>query len=438
MSSSIAQERYIFLDVMGAGTYGDVYRARYISTGHTVAIKVVPKSTLHSPEACHLLQTEIEIYKSLDHPLIAQFFDAFEDDKFFYISQECAEGGSFLNYVNRTHGLQEDKVRFYFIQLLSVVDYLHNEKNVVHRDLKMENLLLDCHNNIRLIDFGLSAILGENETLNEPCGTPAYVAPEVILRKSYGKQIDIWGLGILLYAMANGKLPFYNEDVNALVRNIVFDEPKINGKVSPLLQDLLNRMLCKNPAMRITLEEIKQHPWVLEGNNFAGIRDDRLSVNGGFLDREVMQWMQEHGYEISSLPSDLENGLCNQTTVVYTMLKKQSITDELFIVQNPDLVSDLPVAQSQQQIPFQLSSNEAFMPKLLPLRSHQKRSNSFNSKKPIHLKRGLRRMNPTKTAETGIFSRINITPSQIQSKTLNPMLYGSIILESIPILEVDF
>lgn len=328
---------YFFLDQIGTGTFGNVWRVRHRVTNQIVAVKVVPKD---DPSVIESVHKEISIYSRMDHPLIAHFYDTFETSDKIYIVQECAEGGSFLHFVNRNHGLSEPQCRFYFMQLLTVVEYLHTSMHVIHRDLKMENLLLDAHNNLRLIDFGLSEVMEtDDQILFEPCGTPAYAAPEVILRTGYGYSIDIWGLGVLLYAMAAGRLPYYSDDVGRLVHMIVYDELTFPNDISPQLRDLIDRLMKKDPNERITLAEIRKHEWLADATNTRDI--ESLKV-GGIVDRDVTKGMQELGLDVMSLASDMQGSTVNATTAIYKMMKKRRITEELNVRQQP--IGEIPVS----------------------------------------------------------------------------------------------
>lgn len=407
-------EDYFFLDRIGTGTFGSVYRVRHHVTNQIVAIKVISKE---DPEILSAVENEVAIYSKMDHPLIAQFYDEFETDEHIFIVQECAAGGSFLNFVNRTHGLSESQSRFYFMQLLSVVEYLHTTMHVVHRDFKMENLLLDSHNNLRLIDFGLSErITPEQQTLTTPCGTPAYAAPEVIQRKPYGYQIDIWGLGVLLYAMSVGRLPFYNEDVTRLVTMIVYDELTFPDSISPLLRDLIQKLMKKDPAERIKLREIREHEWLREAPNTKHL--DSLKVTG-IVDRDLMKVMQqEMQLDVTSLPDDMEAKKINQTTAVYKILKKRKITEELNAIQRPD--DGIPAVLSVGTMPRLFSSSDVTITKPVTDRRVKGRPNSETGKRGAMNPRG--NDNVMQTVRV-----LSVNKVEISEKKALPIIYATAI-----------
>lgn len=408
-------EDYFFLDRIGTGTFGSVFRARHYVTNQIVAIKIISKE---DPEILAAVRNEVDIYSKMDHPLIAQFYNEFETDENIFIVQECAAGGSFLNFVNRTHGLSETQSRFYFMQLLSVVEYLHTTMHVVHRDFKMENLLLDSHNNLRLIDFGLSEKLThDNQELRDPCGTPAYAAPEVIQRKPYGYQIDIWGLGVLLYAMSVGRLPFYNEDITTLVKMIVYDELTFPDRISPLLRDLIQKLMKKNPAERIKLSEIREHEWLRDAKCKRDL--DSLKVTG-IVDRDLMKIMQqEMQLDVTSLPDDIEANRINQATAVYKILKKKRITEDLNYLQRPE--KDIPALLSMGSgVPRLFSSSDVTITKPVA-RKVKGRPNSQTGRCVTSNPRGIDNVIQT----VRVLSVLN---TEIPEKKALPIVYATAVL----------
>jgi serine/threonine protein kinase len=173
---------------------------------------VVLRSSLDCEEALTRFAREISLLKAMNHPFVAELFEIIEDAGSFYLVMELLEHGNMLEYVNGHGRLNEDQARRYFCEIISALDYLHNWRFVAHRDLKAENILLDRHNNVRLIDFSLSKQFSKAApTLVTACGSPAYAAPEMIQGHSYTKAADIWSAGVCLFAMVAGHLPFeYN------------------------------------------------------------------------------------------------------------------------------------------------------------------------------------------------------------------------------------
>lgn len=258
---------YEFTDLLlGKGAFAIVKSAVHIPTKETVAIKIIPKSSIRAnPQLIMQLNREVQALTQCDHPFIVKFFDFFEDKHFFYIVQEYVNHGTLLESVNARGHLTEKQCRKYFCQILSAICYLH-DKNILHRDLKAENILLDSGDNIRLVDFGLCKIFEQNEDkyTSTLCGSFTYAAPEVIQGKKYSLPADVWALGVLLYAISNCQLPWEDENNKKLCQKIIYTEPNYPSSFSPSLIDLLSKMLKKNPEERITIKEIQCHPWVAQ------------------------------------------------------------------------------------------------------------------------------------------------------------------------------
>ena len=267
---------YKLTQFIGSGSFATVWLGEHNITGSKVAVKVICKSNINSAQNINRFKREINLLKQIDHPFIVQLFDVIEDDEAFYLITEYVEKGSLFSKINNEGILSEDVARRYFCQLLSALNYLHNEKFIAHRDLKPENILIDKHDNIRLIDFGLSNNFSTTSpNLNTSCGSPAYAAPEMIQGKSYNKSADIWSAGIILYAMTAGKLPFDDPDVQVLLQKVVYTNQIYPLIMSRSLIDLLERVLTKDPMNRLTITQIANHPWISQ-SEFSSIIENKF------------------------------------------------------------------------------------------------------------------------------------------------------------------
>lgn len=247
---------------IGSGYFSKVYKGIYTKTEEPVAIKVILKDSFTDPKAFINFQREVNLLKQCNHPFISQFFTLLEDEKRFYIVMEYCENGSLFDYIQERGKAIEPIAMRYFAEIFATIEYLHKNKRIVHRDLKAENIMFDKYYNVRIIDFGLSNVLSElNPTLYTVCGSPAYVPPEMIRGSSYNSSADIWCLGVILYLMTHGHLPFQGDDKNIMLKNICEKPVEINSGISLHLKDLILQLLEKNPSKRITLENIKKHPW---------------------------------------------------------------------------------------------------------------------------------------------------------------------------------
>ncbi|EAX97796.1 AGC family protein kinase [Trichomonas vaginalis G3] len=255
---------YILRQRIGEGAFSSVWLADCKDVSIPAAVKIISKSTLDQPDVFTRFQREISLLQQCSHPFITHFYELYEDTNRYYVFMEYAENGDFESFLQTRGRLPENMSRFFFAQLITALDYLHNTCRIAHRDLKPQNILLDRYNNIRITDFGLSKAFNDVvPNLTSNCGSPAYAAPEVIIGKPYNKAADVWSLGVILYQMATGHLPFQSPDVKTVLMKIVSFDPPYPPTMSSQLIDLLRRMLCRNPSKRITIKEIMEHPWVV-------------------------------------------------------------------------------------------------------------------------------------------------------------------------------
>lgn len=254
-------KNYQLLEEIGVGAFSHVFKAVNLSTNEFVAIKRITK-TLNRRAELLSVNREIGVMKAANHPMICKLYDCIEDEQHIYIVMELAAGKTLLKYINSRGRLKEEETKKLFAQLLDIVDYLHT-LNIVHRDLKVENVMIDENGNMKLIDFGFSCMISDEDPLMDTwCGTRQYVAPEMLHQKSYSKAVDIWSMGVILFGMFAGRLPFQSQDANVLATDIMENEPRYPRDITPGLLDLLQKMLTKDPDMRITIKEISEHPWV--------------------------------------------------------------------------------------------------------------------------------------------------------------------------------
>jgi serine/threonine protein kinase len=200
--------------------------------------------------------------EQISHPRIARLYEAVETPKRMHLIMECLDGGNLCSYVKSKKRLSEDESKRIFFQLIQSVDYLH-QHCIIHRDIKLENVLFDKNKDIKLIDFGFSTVSADGKKLKVFCGTPSYMAPEIVRRTEYeGKPVDIWGLGILLYALLCGCFPFRAKTYPDLYRRIARGSFTIPDELSSPVRDLLRQLLTVDAYTRITSTAILRHPWL--------------------------------------------------------------------------------------------------------------------------------------------------------------------------------
>jgi hypothetical protein len=324
------------MECIGCGAFAQVLRAKHIPTGVPVACKAIPKENIVDDAEFALLQREVSVMRVLDHPFCSPLYEVFEDAKYFFISMELLINGSLLDYINKTNGLSESEACRLFCQLVSVVEYLHLELRIAHRDLKPENILLDANQNIRVIDFGFSRAFAPNDPLlGTLCGSPAYMAPEVMQGLPYTSAADLWSMGILLFAMLTGSLPFgaWDESPANLVRIVLSSEPRMPSGASPDLQNLIARLLTKDPRVRISLKELRHHPWIAESEHGWVFKGDFLGkfrfAAPGELDPIIEVEMRHLSYDTTGLVAELKAGRFSERVAVYKMLRRAKMVDEI-------------------------------------------------------------------------------------------------------------
>jgi len=258
---------YNIKQIIGRGTFSIVKLGEHKLTKEKVAIKIMQKNKILNQEDLIRIEREIQMLKCLNHVNVIKIYNILEDSKRFYIIMEYCENGELFNRIVDKKRLSEDESAIFYYQLINGLEYIH-KNNIVHRDLKPENLLLSKDDILKIIDFGLSNYSKYNILLGTPCGSPCYASPEMVSGQKYnGFLIDIWSSGIILFAMICGYLPFEDNNNELLFGKILkckINYPKHIGKL-PL--DLMKKIIVPDPNKRITLPQIKEHPFFLKGKS---------------------------------------------------------------------------------------------------------------------------------------------------------------------------
>ena len=246
---------------LGTGKFGSVYLAREKRSKYIVALKVLKKNQLLRAGVEHQLRREIEIQSNLRHPNILRMYGYFYDAERIYLILEYSPGGELYKYLMKKGRFSQQMSAKLISDLSSALDFCHT-KNVIHRDIKPENLLLGFHDEIKIADFGWSvhAPTSRRETL---CGTLDYLAPEMVDGKEHDKYIDNWSLGILLFEFLTGNPPFEAESHSATYRRIRSLDLRFPRYVPEDAQDLIRKLLVKDPTKRMELQDIPKHPFVV-------------------------------------------------------------------------------------------------------------------------------------------------------------------------------
>ncbi|KAL6841757.1 hypothetical protein ACP4OV_028269 [Aristida adscensionis] len=278
---------------LGEGHFGKVKLARHAETGRAFAIKILDRHRVLAMKVDEQIKREIATLKLLRHPNVVRLYEVSASKTKIYMVLEYVNGGELFDKIALKGKLSEKDGRKLFQQLMDAVSYCH-EKGVYHRDLKPENVLVDAKGNIKVSDFGLSALpqhQRKDGLLHTTCGSPNYIAPEVLLNKGYdGAMSDIWSCGVILYVMLTGNLPFDDQNMVALYQKIMKGNAHIPKWLSQGAQDMLRKILDPNPITRIDADGIRAHEWFKQGYAPAvPFHDDEdISMDVGSLNMTEM------------------------------------------------------------------------------------------------------------------------------------------------------
>uniref|UniRef100_G3NLQ4 non-specific serine/threonine protein kinase n=1 Tax=Gasterosteus aculeatus aculeatus TaxID=481459 RepID=G3NLQ4_GASAC len=286
------------------GNFAKVKLARHILTGRE-------------------LFREVRIMKILNHPNIVKLFEVIETERTLYLVMEYASGGEVFDYLVAHGRMKEKEARSKFRQIVSAVQYCH-QKHIVHRDLKAENLLLDADMNIKIADFGFSNEFTMGNKLDTFCGSPPYAAPELFQGKKYdGPEVDVWSLGVILYTLVSGSLPFDGQNLKELRERVLRGKYRIPFYMSTDCENLLKRFLVLNPSKRGTLEQIMKDRWIN-----AGFEEDELKPyiepELDITDQKRIDVMVGMGYNLEEIQESLAKMKYDEITASYLLLGRKA------------------------------------------------------------------------------------------------------------------
>ncbi|XP_038861706.1 serine/threonine-protein kinase MARK2-like isoform X6 [Salvelinus namaycush] len=351
---------YRLLKTIGKGNFAKVKLARHVLTGKEVAVKIIDKTQLNSSSLQKLFR-EVRIMKLLNHPNIVKLFEVIETEKTLYLIMEYASGGEVFDYLVAHGRMKEKEARAKFRQIVSAVQYCH-QKCIVHRDLKAENLLLDADMNIKIADFGFSNEFTMGNKLDTFCGSPPYAAPELFQGKKYdGPEVDVWSLGVILYTLVSGSLPFDGQNLKELRERVLRGKYRIPFYMSTDCENLLKKFLILNPTKRGSLEQqIMKDRWMNVGHEEEELkpfiepqpdykdpkRTGQHPDRAGGWKRDIMLQM---GYSAEEIQDSLVNQKYNEVMATYLLLDyRNSEMDEcISLSMKPRPGSDLTNSNAQ-------------------------------------------------------------------------------------------
>lgn len=317
------------LEVIGRGAFSTVYRGVYDKAHQMVALKAISKCG--SSESA--IRKEIELHRSLDHPLIAEYYGMVDLPDQTVMVMEYVKGYSLLDSLNQTGCYQEGEAQKVFCQIVSAVKYMHG-RNLAHRDLKLENILVTFQRNIKLIDFGFSALV--TGLLTTQCASFPYAAPELFNAEGYTEKVDVWALGVILYGMLVGELPFGDGDLRSISENVREKEPNYPDFLSPPVVNLIKLMLNKDQQKRLSIDQVEKHPW-LQGTRYAIIMDPEIVLapnlivvpQGDELDEKTAASLRKFGFTLAGVNGQYIRDNDDDVTLAYRMMRRANMFQDL-------------------------------------------------------------------------------------------------------------
>ncbi|XP_057170372.1 RAC-beta serine/threonine-protein kinase isoform X1 [Ursus arctos] len=269
--AKVTMNDFDYLKLLGKGTFGKVILVREKASGRYYAMKILRKEVIIAKDEVAHTVTESRVLQNTRHPFLTALKYAFQTHDRLCFVMEYANGGELFFHLSRERVFTEERARFYGAEIVSALEYLHS-RDVVYRDIKLENLMLDKDGHIKITDFGLCKEgISDGATMKTFCGTPEYLAPEVLEDNDYGRAVDWWGLGVVMYEMMCGRLPFYNQDHERLFELILMEEIRFPRTLSPEAKSLLAGLLKKDPKQRLgggpsDAREVMEHRFFLSVN----------------------------------------------------------------------------------------------------------------------------------------------------------------------------
>ncbi|KAI9342034.1 kinase-like domain-containing protein [Obelidium mucronatum] len=324
---------------VGEGNFAKVKLATHCLTGEKVAVKIIDKEKLDSATAKKLFR-EVRIMKLLNHPHIVRLYEVIDTPNELYLIMEYAAGGEIFDYLVAHGRMKEKEARRHFRQIISAIEYCH-EMHIIHRDLKAENLLLDANMNIKIADFGFSNQFNPGECLNTWCGSPPYAAPELFQGKEYlGPEVDIWSLGVVLYVLVCGALPFDGSTLPKLRARVLAGAYKVPFYMSTDCERLIKKMLVIDPKKRAVLDQVKKDPWFMEGFENEDLQPAvQFNLTPDQKER-VLDELEEIGFERPAILKALKDGTYDHMAATFFLTADRMFRRKVVDVRPSDRLVD--------------------------------------------------------------------------------------------------
>ncbi|XP_027249312.1 sperm motility kinase X-like [Cricetulus griseus] len=327
LKASVSEEEtlsdhYVILRTVGKGNFAEVKLAYHLHTEVQVAVKVLQNGTKNDVSR----KTEIDMYKTLDHPYIIKLFHTINTKEYTYMVLEHAAGGDLVSYIGRVGHLQEEQAQHIFTQLVCAVHYCH-VNGIAHRDIKLDNILLDAKGNIKLCDFGLATRVTLGQGTKGFCGTLEYCAPELFSGKEYdAKAVDIWSMGVVLYTMVTASFPFKANNYSDMKEEMLDPKYHLPYTLSQNIANILVQLFTVKPEQRPKIFDIRQHQWLKMKEEFGKITPS-LEALWNNLNPSIMVAMGRMGYHPKDISASLREKKFNNIMATYLILNYKSPCD---------------------------------------------------------------------------------------------------------------
>ena len=400
---------YKIIKTLGRGSTGKVKLAINLETDELAAIKIIPrkislpknsKETIKSRE--QRIYREVGILRLLDHPNVVKLIDFYENENMFCLVFEYIDGSQLLEYIIQHGGLKEKHAKKFFVQLIDAVHYCHLNA-IVHRDLKIENVMIEKKTGrVVLVDFGLANFYQPFDMLHTFCGSLYFAAPELLSGKDYnGPEVDVWSLGVILYVMLTGRVPFDDRNIHALHAKIKKAEFIIPGNIQTPIKELLAGMICKEPSTRLSLQKIAQHEWI---NHHLTEAPERLPLDR--IDPKIVEHLSNSFSQFQEIEKTLQASLLDWALYAqHPIIKLYFLTYEYLKRKRKESSPKESPASNEQ--PFEESVKALTKPANARPRFYSEAANS----QPLQPRRSLQ--SDTRPIE---YSNIRLSPSSVQEK----------------------
>lgn len=311
---------YSIIKLLGQGAFGKVMLGIHILSGKKVAIKVLDRAYLLNEHSRRKIFREVYILKKIRSKFVVKILEVFESEDHFLIVMEYIGGGDLLTYLKNNGRMSESVCKKIYYEIIQGANTIHKH-GILHRDFKLDNILLDkAVKTIKICDFGVSKIMHKGEIILDQCGTPAYLAPEIVIDKGYeGFWSDIWSLGVLLYCMVCGTVPFKGNTLAELHKSILLGKYDLPEFLSEEVKDLMRKMLQIVPCKRIPIEAILNHPWFYDCENLT-VEDFAIEEETLRLDQEAVRDIEQFGYPRPFILNSLEYKSLNHAYASYHII----------------------------------------------------------------------------------------------------------------------